>query len=284
MRGYISRFSLLIALLCLAVAGCDHKQETHISVVATTSVMQTAIKDIGGDRVNVILLIAPGSCPGHYDIRPGDVLSIKQSRALFTHGYEQFVPRLMEAVGTPSPKVCKVAVEGNWMVPDVYIRACGEIVQLLSEIDTDHRNDYRDRFERMKAGLATIGKELRGKARKAGTEHVTVICSDQQTPFLEWMGLNVVAGYGRPEEFTPTRLHELADIAYKERVVLVVDNLQSGPTAGSQLAQEIGASHVTLSNFPGGFTDTQTWEKCLRRNVDLVLSALQNARGNAVEE
>jgi len=40
------------------------------------------------------------------------------------------------------------------------------------------------------------------------------------------------------------------------------------------MAQDIGAIQVTISNFPGGLENTETWEKAIDRNVDLLLEAL----------
>jgi zinc transport system substrate-binding protein len=56
---------------------------------------------------------------------------------------------------------------------------------------------------------------------------------------------------------------------------LVIDNLQSGATTiSAAMIQDIGALQVTISNFPGGFENTETWEKAIDKNVDLLLEAL----------
>jgi ABC-type Zn uptake system ZnuABC Zn-binding protein ZnuA len=274
----MKRSALLILTIIaagIAVGGCSRRPEPRLRVVATTTIMESAIKEIGGARVSVIALIPPGSCPGHYDVRPGDILSIKSSRALFTHGYEQFVPRLIESAGEPAPKVRRVAVEGNWLMPDAYAKACHEVSRLLCGIDPSHAEEYRSRYASLSAKTAEVGMKLRRKAQAAGLERIAVICSDQQASCLKWMGFDVIGTYGRAEEFTPAQLHDLAKIGRDKKVCLVVDNLQSGPAAGLQLAEEIGASHLTLSNFPGGFRDTSTWDRCLRKNVDLVLSSIR---------
>jgi zinc transport system substrate-binding protein len=68
---------------------------------------------------------------------------------------------------------------------------------------------------------------------------------------------------------------ELVTEAIEAGVVLVIDNLQSGATATSEtMAQDIGAIQVTISNFPGGFENTETWEETIDKNVDLLLEAL----------
>ncbi|MDH4269455.1 MAG: zinc ABC transporter substrate-binding protein, partial [Dehalococcoidia bacterium] len=63
-------------------------------------------------------------------------------------------------------------------------------------------------------------------------------------------------------------------------VALVIDNLQSGSTTlGASLGQDIEAIPVTISNFPGGLENTETWEKAIDRNVDLLLAALNEWEG-----
>jgi zinc transport system substrate-binding protein len=57
-------------------------------------------------------------------------------------------------------------------------------------------------------------------------------------------------------------------------MTLVVNNLQDGKDAGKALAEELGAKNLNLSNFPGGFDDTETWEKAIDRNIELILEAV----------
>jgi hypothetical protein len=70
-------------------------------------------------------------------------------------------------------------------------------------------------------------------------------------------------------------VERLVTEAKQAGVALVIDNLQSGATAASEtMAQDIGAVQVTISNFPGGLENTETWEKAIDKNVDLLLEAL----------
>jgi hypothetical protein len=61
-------------------------------------------------------------------------------------------------------------------------------------------------------------------------------------------------------------------------VVLVVNNLQDGQDAGKAVAEEISAVNLNLSNFPGGFNNTETWEKAIDYNVTLLLDAVSSKR------
>jgi len=96
-----------------------------------------------------------------------------------------------------------------------------------------------------------------------------------QAGFVEWAGFDIVAIYGRPEDLSVAEVEKLVVEAKEAGVALVIDNLQSGATSNSEtMAEDVGAIQVTISNFPGGFEDTETWEKALDKNVDLLLEAL----------
>ncbi len=99
-----------------------------------------------------------------------------------------------------------------------------------------------------------------------------------QRPFLEWLGCDVVGDYGRFEETTPERLAKLMDTAKARGVVLVVDNLQSTGAAGASLAEDLGAGHAVLSNFPGGYPEAPTWEQTADRNLALLRQAVPAKR------
>jgi len=101
-----------------------------------------------------------------------------------------------------------------------------------------------------------------------------VICDEQQAGFVEWTGLNIVATFGRPDSLTPAVLKELLDKGREENVTLIIENLQSGHDAGVGIAEELGCKRITLSNFPGGFDNTETWEKAIDYNVHLILEAI----------
>ena len=103
---------------------------------------------------------------------------------------------------------------------------------------------------------------------------VNVIAAFWQAGFLEWTGFNVVATYGDPESLTAPMIKELVDKGREAKVTLIVDNLQSGQNAGAGIAEELGARRIVLSNFPGGYDNTETWEKAIDRNIELILGAV----------
>ena len=69
-------------------------------------------------------------------------------------------------------------------------------------------------------------------------------------------------------------VQDLVDQGREENVTLIIDNLHSGADAGKPIALDIGCERIILSNFPGGFDNTETWEKAIDENVRRILEAI----------
>jgi hypothetical protein len=66
-------------------------------------------------------------------------------------------------------------------------------------------------------------------------------------------------------------MEDLITTGRRNKVRLVVDNRQSGPSVGVGVAREIGAGHVVLTNFPVG----DSYLDALRSNVEALKQALR---------
>lgn len=246
-------------------------------MTTTTSLLGTLAREVGGERVSVVTIIPPAACPGHFDTKPGDVKALASARLFLKHGWEGFANDLVKSANNPGLSVVEIEVKGNWMVPETQAQAIDPMVAALSRADPAGKDFYHQRGEAYKARVLATGRRLRDKLadRAAG---VKVLCSQMQVDFVKWAGFDVVDTFGRPEETTAQKLRELVEKGRASRAVLVINNLQSEPDAGKGLAQEIGAVQLNLSNFPGAFEGTETWEKAVERNVDLLLESLGQRR------
>jgi hypothetical protein len=120
---------------------------------------------------------------------------------------------------------------------------------------------------------------VKNRLQDAGVANVKVICAEMQAGFVSWAGFNITATFGRPEDLSPADVDQLITEAKQAGVALVIDNLQSGSTTlGASIEGDVNAIPVTISNFPGGLENTETWERAIDKNVDLLLEALQEWR------
>jgi zinc transport system substrate-binding protein len=101
------------------------------------------------------------------------------------------------------------------------------------------------------------------------------ICNKHIKEMLEYLGLKVVATYGRKEELTPIEIKNLIKIGKEEGVLFIIDNLQAGLDTGKIIADELKISHLTISNFPNGFPKTPTLRETLLENVKRIVETYE---------
>jgi len=242
-----------------------------LQTVTTTSHLAAIVRRIGGDAVPVTVLIPAGECPGHFDMRPGDRLAIEKGDLILAHGWETVLPQVQTA--TARGALHRIDVKGNWLVPSVQKEAARLVCAILSEKLPGRAGGFEANLRDYTTQMDALDAEARQRVRTAGLAGCPVICQAMIADFLSFLGLKVVATYGREEEMTPLSLAELVRTGRKEGVRLVVDNLQAGPKAGVALARELKVPRVTISNFPGGMPRTETVEACVRDNISRIAAA-----------
>jgi zinc transport system substrate-binding protein/iron/zinc/copper transport system substrate-binding protein len=121
-----------------------------------------------------------------------------------------------------------------------------------------------DRLEEWWAGFLPFAEDLREKVIAAYPDRRAVV-NRMQTPFVAWLGFEVIGEFG-PAEPSPAVILELV----QAKPALVLDNYH-GPS-GQPIAEAAKAKYVELLNFPGK-DGTLTIEDVYRYNADLLLKA-----------
>ncbi len=277
-NSLLTMLATLLLVICFTLPSCSH---SSVDIVAGSTPINAIAQDIADGTLQISNLIPPGMCPGHYDVKPGDVKTLANSKVLIIHNWQQDkanITSLIEAANNPNLIVKVIDVKDAPMIPEVQTETVDKIVQVLSDIDPQNSAYYRERADKRTQSVLAKGEEVKNRLQEAKVDEVKVICSNMQADFVSWAGFDVVATYGRPEELSGLKVAELVTQGKEAGVALVIDNLQSGPDAGKTIAEDIGATQVTISNFPGGFEETETWEKTVHKNVDFLLEALAEWR------
>ena len=267
---------LIVLITCVSFSSCIQTTTDALKVVTSTSLLAFIVEQIGDDTLEVVNIIPPTQCPSHFDVKPGDIQKLSEADIFFMHGWqgEKFTTDLITSAENPSLTVVKVDMQGNWMTPSVQIKATDKLISELCQIDPDNCPIYEESAIKYQTTISRKGDELKDILSKVNTSKVNVLCAEQQAGFVKWAGLNIAGTFGRPDSLTPQVIKELVDKGRAEDVTLIIDNLQSGPDAGASIAEELGCNRIILSNFPGGFDDTETWEKAIEKNVALLLEAI----------
>ncbi len=261
------------------LGGCTPADTSKLKVVTSTSLLAQIVERVGGDKVDVVNIIPPAQCPGHFDVKPGDIQKLADADLFLLHGWqgEKFSQELIASANNPDLTVVTIDIEGlgsDWMTPPGQLVATDKISAALCQVDAENSSVYQQLATEYKDKIAAKEAEIKAKLAQANPSGVNVMCAEMQAGFVQWTGLNLVATYNRNDPDIPQVVKELVDKGRAENVTLIIDNLQSGQDGGKLIAKDIGCPRIILSNFPGGFDDTETWEKAIDRNIELILEAV----------
>jgi len=277
---FVTAFLVLGLAAGVLFGGCSMEETSKIGVVTSTSLISQIVERVGGEKIDVVNIIPPAQCPGHFDVKPGDIQKLSDARLFLLHGWqgEKFSEELIASANNPELAVVQINVKvgenTNWMTPPVQQAAVGKITDALCEVDDANCSVYQEAADRYKGIIVAKESEVKEKLAKLNPASISVMCAEMQAGFVNWAGFNVAATYGRPDSLTPLVVKDLIDKGRAGDVALIIDNMQSGKDAGAGIAEELGCARVILSNFPGGYDNTETWEKTIEHNVELILNTL----------
>ena len=97
-RNFIT--SIILVTLCLASPAMA--QERKVPVVATFSILGDFVREVGGDRVDLSILVGPGSDAHVYAPAPGDAKKLAAAQLVVQNGlgFEGWIGRLIKASNT----------------------------------------------------------------------------------------------------------------------------------------------------------------------------------------
>ena len=212
------------------------------AVVVTTSMLESAVYDLFGDELPFDLerIIPPGNCPGHFDLRPQTLNSIRNSSLFVYHHYQAGIENRVKDQAR-SARLLRIDIDGSYLIPANYGRA-------VEKIRAELTGDYPEISEDGPAGSVAQVEDLwREAAEEHGWRGAPVIASELQSGFCEWLGFEVVGRLKRSEDMTPQDLARLLTAGAE----MIVANRQSDSQAARMLADRLSLPAAILGNFPG---------------------------------
>ncbi len=269
-------FSISFAVILVASPSLLASPEEKPIVVTTTSVLGTIVKNLAGNKVDVITLVNPSICPAMYDIKPSDVWAVSHAKIVFYHGFEPWIKRLMQSSGSKAPLV---KVPGPWNTPDALKEKYREVASALEKY---LGINVTSSLNRELAYINQVEGFLKNSSQKYHLSQYKAIVMEWQKAFVSWLGIQIVATYPPPARMSSKEVAELEQIGKEKGVELVISNLQSGTSFGAELAKELGAVHVVLTNFPLSSPGVKNVTSMMKYNLEQIINGI--TQYNAIKE
>jgi zinc transport system substrate-binding protein len=249
--------------LLSALSGVAHAT-SPTTVVVTTSMLEQAVRELGDAAagVDVVRLIPPGSCPGHFDLSPRELPSLRSADVIVRHHYQGYLESQITDLGVESATVIVATTKGSLLVPINFAGLVRGVADVLAGLLPGNDGELVTAANEVNLRLLELEEEIRG--RPSPWRGAPVIASFQQTGFSRWLGLDLVGEIGRPEDLTPRDLERLM----RMRPALVIGNLQEGLQSATTLADRMSVPLVVFSNFPGAEGYGDDYDDLVRGNLD----------------
>jgi ABC-type Zn uptake system ZnuABC Zn-binding protein ZnuA len=296
---------LIIHSLFAAPLGHTTSPMEPLNIVVTIPVLKDLTEQVGGAHVRVTSLLSGYENEHTYSPKPSDLVAVRKARLLFEVGIglEVWVSSLVKNAGGASLRVVTTskgiallrdkldhdggahAVEegerGNphvWMDPENAMTMMRHITEALIQVDPAHATEYRTNQASYLRKLDQLRGELSDRITRLADRRF--IAHHPAWPYLaRRFGFQIV-GTIQPQsggEPSALQLQGLIAKIKKDRIKVVVSEIQLSQKIPELLAKEAGARVVVLTTLPGGLPHTETYLDMLRYNVLQLANALEAA-------
>jgi ABC-type Zn uptake system ZnuABC Zn-binding protein ZnuA len=276
-----------------------------LNIVVTIPVLKDLTEQVGGRHVRVTSLLSGYENEHTYSPKPSDLVAVRKARLLFEIGIglEVWVSSLVKNAGSASLRVVTTSKgiallrdrpnregelhaaeeedQGNphiWMDPENAMTMMRHITEALIQVDPAHATEYRSNQASYLRKLDQLRGDLSDRIRRLADRRF--IAHHPAWPyFARRFGFQIV-GTIQPQsgsEPSALHLHGLIATIKKDRIKVVVSEIQLSQKIPEMLAKETGARVVVLTTLPGGLPHTETYLDMLRYNVLQLANALDEA-------
>ncbi len=304
---------LVVLTMVSGCAGRPAARGDKLAVVATTTIVGDVVAQVGGDAIDLTVLLPVGADPHVFDPSPQDMAQVADADVIFANGagLEAFLERLLENAGGNaelihvSEGIAFIEAEHHeddehedehaaddhhhegidphtWTDPNNVLRWVDNIESALIRYDPAHAAAYKANADAYRAQLRELDAWVRGQVaaipaenRKLVTDHETFAYFAQRYGF-EQIGA-VVPGYSTAAQPSARDLAALEDRirAYGVKAVFVGSTVN--PALAQRVAEDTGIKLVFLYTgsltAPGGEADS--YLRYVKYNVGAMVEGLR---------
>jgi zinc transport system substrate-binding protein len=285
-------FILFLLTFILSASGVFARQ---LKVVASIYPVGDMVKEVGGDRVEVRVLLPPGASPHIFEPTMKTAKDISQSRLFFGigAGLDSWAEKLVRASGenirvVPLSEGMKLLREegehghehgpGNphiWLDPVLAVEMLKKIERVLEETDPPGASVYRRRSAEYTAKLQALDAEIRKTVSAFGIKSF-VSFHPAWDYFALRYGLKSVGVIEESpgKEPSPQKLQAIVKAIRDHHIKAVFAEAQLNPRAAEVIAREAGVKVIMLDP-EGGLPGRETYLGLMRYNLERMKEAMQ---------
>jgi zinc transport system substrate-binding protein len=278
--------AVAVAVAALALSACgggDDADDGAVQAVAAFYPLAEALRQVGGDRVEVTDLTPPGAEPHDLELTSRDVDAVLDADVvvLMGDGFQPAVEDVAEDIDDAVFVLDEVDVDDApddphlWLDPVQYVAVVERVADALIAADPDGADEYRANADRYVAELEQLDRDF--EAGLASCERREIVTAHAAFGWLAARSDLVqepIAGVEPDREPDARRLGELADLVERDGVTTVFTETLVAPDVAEALAREAGVDTAVLDPIEGITDDGADYLSVMRDNLATLRAAL----------
>ena len=309
--GVIALSIVLIACTGGSEAGCPELGDRNLNVVATTPMVGEFVNQVGGDNINLTILMPAEADPHSYEPSPQDAGTIADADLVFYTGlkYEPApVVKLLENSACSPEILAEVGesvypIEFNeegeedeeegheghghgaydphfWFDPSRVVYAAEYIEGKLSELDPSNQSNFEASLVSYKSELSSLTGQVSDLISTVPSQNRKLITTHESLGYLEAkFGLQVLStiipDLDSSNEISPAQLVDVIDVIEDNNVKVIFIESEAPSVYAETIVAETGIKAVE-GLWVETLKEGQTYSEFLISAVELIVENLKN--------
>ena len=307
----MQRIYISVCLIGILVwSGCDPKgqpdaaTDDKLRVVTTIGMITDVVKNVGGPRVEVTGMVAPGVDPHFYNPTPKDVQRLGSAHIIFYNGL-YLEAKMVDILAKMSTDTLTVAVTDGvdrnllltpaeydglydphlWFDVKLWMQTVGKVRDALIEFDADNTGLYRSNAEHYLTKLVELDEYVKSQVERVPSEQrVLVTAHDCFNYFGEAYGFEVrgLQGISTATEVGIADVQELATFIAARGISAIFVESSVSPRSLEAVKAAVQSKGFDVEIGGVLFTDAMgkegtpegTYIGMIRYNIDTIVHAL----------
>src|SRR5438309_8278268 len=294
-------------LILSTILACALSAQAKLNVVATLPDFGSLAREVGGDKIDLVVLAKATEDPHFVDARPSFVVSLRNADVLIDGGAELelgWLPPLLQNARNPKIEIGKPgrvqASQGIRLmnVPANVTRAAGDvhalgnphfavdpiiakaiaqhIAQSFSAVDPANAATYDTNYRKFEAAINAKLQEWGAAMLPFKGQHV-IAYHDSWPYFGHRFGLNIDI-FLEPKPGIPPSPSHLAEVIQQmkaQRIKAIIVEPYHDRKIAERAASATGAKVVDFAQYPGALPNTDSYIKLIDALVSRLAAALK---------
>jgi zinc/manganese transport system substrate-binding protein len=295
---------LIVSTLALAAAGCGDDGGSgdggEVGVVATTAIAGDIVRNVGGERADIDVLVPADADPHDYEPRPSDAVGLAEADLVLRSGGEidEWLGDLIESAGGDAEEVTLLdsveSIEAEsgevdphwWQDPRNAILAAEAVRDALAEADPEGRREYARNAAAYVRELRALDTEIERCMQRVPPEKRKLVTThDALSYFAERYDVEVI-GAVIPSLSTQAQpsardVDELVDQIEDEGVEAIFPEAAVSQRLERAIARESGAdvgAELWADSLGDEGSDAGTYVGAMRANARALAEGMSGGR------